>query len=1011
MRHYTEYQDLSCVHINRLPNRTTLVPYPDRDSAMAGDRVASPYFLSLNGAWDFCLLGSPAHIPDNLAVFESYGRIRVPGCWQMQGLGKPQYTNVRYPIPYDPPYVPDDTPVGLYRRRFDMPDGFEGRETRIRFEGVDSCFYVFLNGQFIGFSKVPHMPAEFDLSPHMQRHGNVLHVLVFQWSDGTYLEDQDKWRLSGIFRDVMLLSFGSQCILDIQVDAGLDTDMESGLLQIKVKAQGVDSVHVALRDGDDKVISTDVAIQDGMGILRHGLPHVRRWTAEAPALYDLVVSIPGQVEHQRIGFRRVDIHRGQLRINGVPVKLKGANRHDTHQHLGSYTPQDSMLADVLLMKRHNMNCVRTSHYPPDPWLLSLCDEYGLYVIDEADLECHGVVFVDAYDLIARDPRWEAQFIDRGVRMVERDRNHPSVIFWSLGNESGYGVNHARMAEAMRRIDPSRPIHYEPDERAETADMVSRMYTSVPDVIAQGEREDAKPFLLCEYAHAMGLGPGNLEDYWQAIYKYPRLMGGCVWELVDHGIPKPAPDGSGTYWAYGGDFGEDIHDGNFCVDALCYPDRTPHTGLKEYAHVLRPARICLYDEAEGKVSIRNCLDFTNLESFRCTWQVMHQGCALAEGERRVNCKPGESVVVKLMLGTYPQGSVLNMQFALADASKWAPAGHVVAHDQVPLQLGEPLQALVLPVRQLDVEETPYQITVRCGEDVYRFCRARGGLAEVEHARIALLQSPLSLNLWRAPTDNDRGFGANVAAVWARYGLDKLQSRVTAFEAQRMEDEVHVLVESVHGPAVYRPLVRLRQQYRFDRHGRVALDVTYTPYTQQQQEAFERMYLPRLGLRFAMPRAFDRLTWLGRGPQESYPDMKAGALLDIYHAQVEDTHEPYIYPQENGSHADTQFVAITDASGCGLMIAGEDFSFSARHYTQEALTRATHTWQLKPENLTEVCIDGAMGPLGTNSCGPEPLEKDRLYLKEARTFRFLLRTFDVQTENVLHAAQRLQQMEEA
>ncbi len=1003
-----EYQDLDSLHLHRLAARTTMVPYPDRASAMTGERAASPYFCSLNGSWDFQLLPGPHHLPEDLSSFEDFTSIRVPGCWQMQGFGQNQYTNIRYPFPYDPPHVPDNTPVGFYRRYFDLPEAFEGRQTRLRFEGVDSCYYAYVNGQLAGFSKVPHMPAEFDVSAMVKAKGNELIVLVFQWSDGSYLEDQDKWRQSGIFRDVMLLSFGKAAILDIRADATLDDDMSTGLLSLQIKAQGAKAVQVELLDGKDSLVKQSVTVSRGSANFKYSLPEVRRWTAETPELYDLLVSIDGQVEHLRLGFRRVDIKKGVLYVNGVAVKLKGVNRHDTHTLLGSFTPVESMLEDVLLMKRHNINCVRTAHYPNDPRLYDLCDRYGLYVIDEADLECHGVVFIRDYELIAEDPTWEKQFIDRGLRMVERDYNHPSIIIWSLGNEAGYGINHDKMAQAIRQVDTSRPIHYERDEFAQSSDMYSRMYTSVPDCEQIVKKKDDKPFILCEYAHAMGQGPGNLEDYWQLIYRYPRFMGGCVWELIDHGITTPAPDGSGNYWAYGGDFGEYPHDSNFCVDALCYPDRSPHTGMTEYAHVLRPARAQLRDEAQGRISIRNMLNFADLSSYRLTWQVRHQGQVYAQGEKDIRCKPGQSTSLQLPLGSYPQGSTLDLSFALKQATVWAPMGFVVARDQ--LRLGQAKIRRPAVARALRYEAQGRQITVYSGQDIYRFARDQAGLYSVQSQGTELLSAPLSLNLWRAPTDNDR-LGSDVAKRWATYGLDRLQARVTGFEVKEDGDGLLVSIESTHSAPVYRPIVKLSQAFRFGKSGGVALELTYTPFAYgddslKQPKQLE-FYLPRFGMRFQMPRAFDQLCWHGRGPHESYPDKKTGALIDLYRRSVADTHEPYVYPQENGSHADTRFVAVFDAAGKGLLIAGDDFSFSAHHYSQEALTAAKHTYELKDAELTEVCIDGAMGPLGSNSCGPEPLVEDRLYFNEPRSYRFWLCPIDQQTASIVHSASRIRQ----
>ncbi len=997
---FPEYQDLNSLHINRLPGRTTLVPYPDEARALTFSRAASPYFRLLNGTWDFELLDSPREIPEDVGAMDPSEQITVPGCWQMQGYGVPQYTNVRYPIPYDPPFVPDDTPVGVYRTRFDLPESFSGRSTRLHFAGVDSCFYVYVNGQLAGFSKVPHMPAEFDVTDLVTAKNNQLHVLVFQWSDGTYLEDQDKWRLNGIFRDVMLLSFGKAHIADVQADASLDDAYTTGTLSVTALVSGSARVTFKVLDGEEIVAQGHANARGGSARFEATIPNVKAWTAETPHLYSLLVSMDGQVECQRIGFRKVEIKDGIFLVNGVAVKLKGANRHDTHTLLGSYTPMDSMIEDVLVMKRHNLNTVRTSHYPPDPRFLDLCDEYGLYVMDEADLECHGVVHVGTYDLIATDPVWEKQFVDRGVRMVERDRNHASIISWSLGNEAGYGVNFVAMADAIRKLDATRPIHYERDQKAETADMISQMYTSVPNVIKYGKEKGGKPFFLCEYAHAMGQGPGNLEDYWQAIYKYPRLMGGCVWELVDHGITAYTKDGD-RFYAYGGDFGEYPHDGNFCVDALLYPDRSPHTGMIEYRHVLRPVRAEMADEKAGRVTLTNTYGFTDLNTLTFTWDVSHAGKALASGEKAVSCKPGKKATITLPLGDYPEDSVLNLKFALKNHANWAPQGFAVCEEQLPLKLGKAQAVLPNITHALRLEQMPDGAVVTCGKARYVFTKAAKGLESLTMADTSVISSPVEINLWRAPTDNDRGFGAHISDKWELMGLNRLTGRLQRLEARAVKDAVVVTAESVYAPPVYRPVVRLTQTWTIRSDGRVLLNARYVPLMELPT------YLPRLGLKFQMPCSFDRLRWHGRGPHESYPDKKTGALVGLYEMAVADTHEPYVYPQENGSHEDTRYMVLTNLEGQGLVIAGNDFAFSAHHYTPEALTKATHTYELEEDDLTQVLIDGRMGPLGSNSCGPEPLEEHKLYLKEPVDFDFVLMPVDLQAECPLVAGPRARQ----
>ncbi|NLX83179.1 MAG: DUF4981 domain-containing protein, partial [Clostridiales bacterium] len=904
--------------------------------------------------------------------------------------GQRQYTNVNFPFPYDPPHVPDENPVGVYRRQFDLPAAFLGRQTRLVFEGVDSCFYLYVNGQYAGFSKTPHLSAAFDISGFVKEEGgNELLVLVFQMCDGSYLEDQDKWRHHGIFRDVLLTSFAPARIEDVVAEASLEGDNKTGTLDVCVRTEKVEEVRLSLFLGEQTLFEQTLKTKNNEAKGSFRFEDILPWTAETPTLYTLLVESAAQAEAVRLGFRRVEFKGDRLFVNGKSVKIKGVNRHDTHETLGSVMPVDILYQDALIIKRNNMNAVRTAHYPTDPRFLDICDELGLYVIDEADIECHGVTSFSHYDLMAKDPVWEKQFVDRGVRMVQRDRNHPSVIFWSLGNESGYGHNHVAMAKAIRALDLSRPIHYERDEKGETADMISQMYTSIPHLIELGKMKGQKPFFLCEFAHAMGLGPGNLEDYWQAIYKYDRLIGGCVWEMVDHGIRQVTEAGE-AYYAYGGDFGEQPHDRNFCVDALLYPDRTPHTGMKEYKHVLRPVRAFMKDEAMGQIRLKNLYDFTDLNTLTLEYFVEKDGQRFAQGRAGLKGAPGKAQTLRLKLGEYPLGSQLRLRFTFVNTPAWAEDGHVVAEEQLPLALGYQPRKARLPQARLSWLQDDRSITVTSGAAVYQFTRAGKGLSGILYNNTQLLKTPMVGNLMRASTDNDRGF-AKMAQRWQARGLDRLLLRLARFEAREEQGRVEVQVSTVMAPKSLPPILTLNQAFTFLPDGRVLLEVEYVP-----QHLQEDLYLPRLGLRFQMPAQFDRLTWLGRGPHESYPDMKTGALMGKYQASVQDTHENYVYPQENGSHEDTSCVMVHSLAGQGLLIASrEGFAFSAHDYTIEQLEAARHTYDLKPGDFTQVTVDGVMGPLGSNSCGPEPLMEHRLFLKEPRSFRFVLMAADAQT----------------
>ena len=983
---FTEYQDIGVLHVHRLDNRATIVPYAARAQALTGKRAASPYYLDLNGDWEFKLFDRVEDLPDDIGAALAFDRIQVPGCWQMQGYGFPQYTNAAYPIPYDPPFVSRENQVGWYRRRFTLPARFDGRLTRVRFEGVDSAFYVYVNGAFAGFSKCPHMPAEFDITPFLRDGENELNALVMQYSDGTYLEDQDMWRMSGIFRDVMLLSFGQARIADIRARADYLPDTRGGVLRVEADVFSADSVLLTLLDGGATVFSQELEVKDDRAVLERDLASVTPWSAEDPHRYTLLCEIPGQVERVDLGFTRVEVKDRQFFVNGVSVKLKGVNRHDTHAALGHFTPYDVMELDVRMMKRHNVNCVRTSHYPNDPRFLDLCDEYGLYVVDEADLECHGVNHLGNYHLLATDPLWEKQFVDRGVRMVMRDRNHPCVVIWSLGNESGYGCNHEAMANAMRALDPSRPIHYHSHLmfwNAEASDFASYMYTDFEQIDKYLKSKDPRPYFLCEYAHAMGQGPGTLEDYWQKIYANKAFIGGCVWEFVDHACVK-YKDGK-PYYAYGGDFGEYPHSGHFCVDALMFPDRTPHTGLTEYAHVLRPVRARLTDEARGVLRVRNYYAFTSLSALRAAWRVEYLGKTVAQGEFETKTNPGRESAVTLPLGEYPQGSYLNIDWALKKDTPWANAGFVVAGEQIALSLGAPAAKIeAFPGGALTLARDKQTVFVR--SDDFALAFDVEGLCSFVGKGVELLKAGLRVNIWRALTDNDR----RLAREWQKLGIDKLLCRNEEMNANMDGDDACVTLVNVYAPKSARAVVRVTQAYRVTRSGAVALRVTYEPL----QEGMP--HLPRLGMRFVMPRAFERMQYFGRGPFENYPDKKTAARVGLYDGLIADNHEPYVFPQENGSHQDARFARFLRAGGMGLEIAGEGFSFSAHHYTQESLDKAEHTYDIGDEGLTEVCFDGVMGPLGSASCGPQAPEKDRLYLTSPRAFSFTLRAVDMQAE---------------
>lgn len=1000
-----DYFNPAVLERNRLDMTATLFPYATREAALKGQGRLAPTCKLLNGTWDFACVPSPDAVPADFmqpdADVSAFVSLPVPSSWQMHGYGIPQYTNVNYPIPYDPPYVPDDNPTGLYRRTFTLrPEALSG-SVLLTFDGVDSCFELYVNGQYVGLSKTPHLCARFDITPFVKAGENLLAVKVYQWSDGTYLEDQDCWRVSGIFRDVYLECLPAARISDVRVSAGLTNDYKDGTLHVEADVTGAAkgmTLAAELLWGERTVF--EGAFEHG--VLDACVPGVNAWTAETPALYTLLVTLQNgdetvQVQRVNVGFREVKISVKGLFVNGKSVKLRGVNRHDTHTTLGHVTPIDSLIEDITLMKRLNINCVRTSHYPNDPRWLDLCDRYGLYVVDEADIETHGVLpATHDYNTAANLPIFRDAFVDRGVRMVKRDRNHPSIIIWSLGNESGYGANHVAMAEAMRNLDMTRPIHYERDENAETADFYSRMYTDLEQLEKEGRNpmHKTKAYYLCEYAHAMGQGPGNLQDYWDIIERYPRLIGGCIWEWVDHGLTKRDEQGR-PFYAYGGDFGEYPHDGAFCVDALLYPDRTPHTGALEMKKVYEPVRAFWADEEKRIIRVQNKYVFRTLDHLRGYARLLRDGVCVAEEEISLRgVRPGTSrrIALKNIPDTLCGAEyILDISFTQSNDTLWAKAGYEVGRTQLMLA-SESVEARVevnaADEARLEIVEDGQLVRVKGEDFTYTFSRHTGALCGINTDGQELLHGDVRANFFRAPTDNDLGRN-NMGKQWSDMMLDKLQSRLESFDVKKTGGYVFVHATSVIAPKTYRPIARMHVETIVFPSGMMNVETTYTPLRD------DLPYLPRLGVRLTLDRALENCAWYGRGEHESYPDKRTGAMFGIYRKKVADLHEPYVRPQENGAHEDTRWVSLTDAQGKGLLICADGISFTARHYTQEALTAARHDIELdKDMGLTELCLDGAMGPLGSASCGPEPRECDRIYLKEPFTFSFTLEPYNRQ-----------------
>ena len=1032
------WEDPAVVEINRLEAHATLVPFPDVAGALEGGRASSPWIRSLNGAWRFHYAPNPAAAPAGFwregAATGEWATIPVPSNWELEGFGVPIYTNSRYPFsPVDPPRVPDDdNPVGSYVRTFTVPGAWLDRQVTLHFGGVSSAFWVWVNGERVGYSEDSRLPAEFDITPYLREGENRLAVQVLRWSDGSYLEDQDHWRLSGIHRDVYVVARPRVQLYDVFARPQLDAAYRDATLEIRPEIErwsDIDlegwEVEARLYDdagravpGADTVIPANRIVRESypihgtnpFALMTLGVENPRKWTAETPALYRLVVSLrdPSGATVEAvgvdIGFREIEIADGQLLVNGEPVLIRGVNRHDHDMRAGKVVSREDMIRDIELMQRHNINAVRTAHYPNDPGWYELADRYGLYVMDEANLETHRLG-----GWFSNEPEWAAAFLERGSRMVERDKNHPSIVAWSLGNESGTGPNHAAMAGWIRDLDPTRPIHYagargQPYDFA-YADFVSRMYPSLgaTEALATQPGED-RPFVLIEYAHAMGNSVGNLQEYWELVERHPRLIGGYIWDWMDQGLVKTSPEGE-AYFAYGGDFGPPgtPSDANFVINGLLWPDRTPKPALEEVKKVYQPVDFEPVDLEAGRIRVHNGYDFTPLSRFRLRWRVLADGEPIRSGVvEALSAVPNAAETVELgYLLPAPEPGVeyfLAVGLELKAAWRRVPAGHEVAKQEFELPIRAPAPVLAASdVPALGLERDGGLATVRGPDFSASFDLDAGTLASIIYRGTELIRRGPVLNLWRAPTDNDWGNALpRRAAVWR-----------DAADRATLEDAA---VERVSEGAVR---ARFAHRLEDDRGRRVAeWSTTYTVLgsgdivveTRFEKASDTLPELPRLGMNLELPRAFDRAAWYGRGPFENYWDRKTAAHVGRYHAGVADLYVPYVRPQENANRTDVRWVALTNGEGVGLLAVGRPhLSFSAHHNVLEDFVSPEagfaarheaenrHTIDVTPRDLVSLNLDWRqMGVGGNNSWGAQTLDRYRL-LDRSYAYSYRLRPF--------------------
>lgn len=976
--------------------------FENAEDALVNDFSKSAYYRLLNDQWKFNWVEKPADRPMDFYSLHyddsDWDQLAVPANWELNGYGTPIYTNVRYPFPANPPYIPaENNPVGSYRYWFEIPVDWNQRQIFLHFGAVKSAMTLWINGQRVGYSQGSKLPAEFDITPYAVSGRNLIALEVFRWSDGSYMEDQDFWRLSGIERDVFVYSTPKVHIRDFFAKPSLVDNYTNGMLNLEVsirneqtkKADGL-LVEAQLIDSRGKEIipgplQKEFKMEPKSELqlkFSHQLFNPQQWTAETPNLYTLLLVLKDRkgkvieaVSH-KIGFRNIEIKNQQLLVNGVPVLLKGVNRHEHDPLTGHVISKESMLQDILLMKQHNINTVRTSHYPNDPYWYQLCDEYGLYVIDEANIETHGMGYSMERSL-GNNPDWKEAHLERMERMIQRDKNHPSVIMWSMGNEAGPGQNFAATAALTKQLDPSRPVHYE--RFNEVCDVVSVMYPSVDYIEKQGQSSDPRPFFICEYAHAMGNSVGNLDEYWRVIEKYPRLIGACIWDWVDQGILQKDADGK-SYFAYGGDFGDSPNDGSFCLNGLVFPDRSIPPKLLEVKRVYQYVGIEAENLKEGKIRIINKYPFTDLKNFSLHYAVLCNGKEIYSVNHAAafSVAPGKTMFLQLDLPEIPEKSTneyhLNMEFRLNQPESWASKGHVVAAQQFAL----PVTRMEMPILELaslpacQMEKSDGRIRVSGTGFTLNFNESTGMLdswtylgQEILGAAPDLWNAPI-LNLMRAPTNNDKEIENSIR----NFGLDSLKPELIKMEVEQVEDQAVQVITRLRWFG--KSGAQIDHICTYSILGNGAIHMAHQIIPKGISSA-----LPRVGIRMVLEGSFEELNWFGRGAHENYEDRLASADIGIYSSHVSDFYVPYIDPQETGNREEARWISLFNSKGSGIVCVPDGtLAFSALHLTANDLDLARHTNELKHRPEVILQLDYRNGGLGNGSCGPGPLDQYRI-----------------------------------
>ena len=988
------YENLGVLHENTMPARAYYIPASKRMDNLVEHREESDRMQLLNGTWKFQYFNSIYDIQDSFFEknydTENFDEIQVPSVWQMAGYDTHQYTNIRYPFPFDPPYVPQDIPCGAYVHNFEYSRDEKASKAFLNFEGVDSCFYVWINGSYIGYSQVSHMTSEFDVTDVLQDGTNTVAVLVMKWCDGSYLEDQDKFRMSGIFRDVYILKRPKQAISDYHIKTRIEDMLAK--VEIEMKFYSPLNVKISIEDRNGAVVALGSIAEEGTAVLEIASPEL--WNTENPYLYKLILETENEVIVDHIALRKIEIKDQVIYLNGQKIKFRGVNRHDSDPVTGFTINPEQITTDLTLMKQHNFNAIRSSHYPNAPFFYEMCDKYGFMVIDEADIEAHGPFMIYRKEdtdynrfkrwneKIADDPVWEEAIVDRVKLMVERDKNRFCIVMWSMGNESAYGCNFEKALEWTKNFDPDRITQYESaryrnyDETYDYSnlDVYSRMYPALSEIQEYLDKDGSKPFLLVEYCHSMGNGPGDFEDYFQMIQDNDKMCGGFVWEWCDHAIAHGTAENGKTIYAYGGDHGEEIHDGNFCMDGLVYPDRTVHTGLLEYKNVYRPARVISYDKESGDLVLHNYMDFDDLKDYvKICYELTQDGLVISKGKLpEVSAAPHSEGKTNLKVNVPEDGKCyLKIIYHLKKKLPLLDGDHILGFDEIEVskedtkcKLAEKWLQKTAVDSELQVSENDTQIHIKGREFAYTIDKRTALFTEMKFAGREYLNHPMELNIWRAPTDNDM----YIKSEWKKAHYDKAYTRAYTTEVVQGKHGVKITSHASVVAETVQKILDVTITWKIEAAGKIDADIAVT-----KDDEFPD--LPRFGVRMFLDKKLSAVRYFGMGPQESYCDKHQAASHGLYRADVGDLHEDYIRPQENGSHYDCEYVELNN-SRYGIVASAEKaFSFNASYYTQEELEKKTHNYELIESDSVVFCVDYALNGIGSNSCGPVVLDQYR------------------------------------